>query len=86
MKLYAIWDKISENYQAFQAESNDTCAVRSFLPISRMIPLKDMEIRQIGEINNGKITLLKDFKIIDWSTYELPLNDAEAKAPLTKKE
>lgn len=84
MKLYAIWDKISENYQAFEAQTNDTCAVRSFLPISRMIPLKDMELRQIGEINDGKITLLKDFKVVDWSTYELPLNDDDAKAPFKK--
>lgn len=86
-KLYGVFDKINNSYINFCPSVSDTSAVRDCLPMCRMIPMKDMEIRAIGEINDkNEISLFKDYFVIDWSLYELPKDEDQATAPLKAKD
>lgn len=52
-KVYAVYDKVSKHYLRLYFNSTDEDFVRIYLPeVILQTPLRDLEVYQIGEIND----------------------------------
>lgn len=83
MKLYAIYDKIGENYlqQIFVARNGAEMIRANVGNLMGRFPLRDLELHEIGEFKD-KIIAFDEIKKIEWNSYKMPETKAEALEPL----
>lgn len=87
LKLFNIFDKISQSYELGGVAPNQQMFIRENVAfLVRMRPLSDLQLYEVGEFDtsDGSYNLLpvSDYLPIQWSDYNFPETRAEALAPL----
>lgn len=82
-KLFVFRDNVDCSAECFAVGVSAPSVIRTYYPamVNRK-PLKDIEIYELGEIEDISINLYKKPVKHDWSEYKFPETRAEALAPL----
>lgn len=86
--MYCVRDIVADDaFVTFMAPT-DGMAVRENLPaLSRMKPVKDMELYRIGTFDSTTMEIKPEPKTaVSWDAYKFPEKQTETKATMTKKE
>lgn len=86
--MYCVRDIVADDaFVTFMAPTNGM-AIRENLPaLSRMKPVKDMELYKIGTFDSKTMEIKAEPKTaVSWEEYKFPEKQTETKATMTKKE
>ena len=77
LNYYGLFDRVSKTYLDLDFDSNAGAYVRKRLPsFVRVVPFKDMELHEVGTIDNSKelpeFNFLKTPKVLSWEVYKFP--------------
>lgn len=80
MKLYSIYDKVSQRYfMPLLAETDGSAIRENLLFATRMKPIDDIEMYQLGDFDQetGLVTSLDNPRKVDFDSYKFPENVAK---------
>lgn len=81
--LFGFRDKISKCIDVFAVDVSAPSLIRTYYPaFANRKPIRDIEIYELGTIDDLKIDLYDTPILHEWSEYKFPENKAEALAPL----
>lgn len=73
--LYSAFDTVGKRSICVFASASDGLAVRENAPaLSKVIPLGDVQLRKIGEIDDSslKVTVYDEPVSVSWESYKFP--------------
>lgn len=88
MKIYCVYDTVGKVSRGVFSADNDGLAVRdNALPLSKIYPLGDLEIRQVAEIDDGtlKVEALSSYRVVSWDSYQFPENPIKTPSKTVEK-
>lgn len=74
LNLYVVRDRVADTVMCAFSSENDGMAIRqNYGSLSRVAPIGDLELLQVGEINEKTLELnVLPSRVVSWDSYKFP--------------